>query len=92
MIWRPFVREPQSLWQAWQLSKSYGQKPSTIYGITEQPAAFYFDRAVATFGARLENDLAEAENKAKSDTRKAMAKQLVMNRWLGTNNFARPGR
>ncbi len=85
------MKEPQALWQAWQLSKSYRQTPSEIYGINEQPAAFYFNRAVATFGAALENAMAEAENRAKSDRQKEMAKAMVMKRWLREGNkFASP--
>lgn len=88
----PFVRNAKQCWAAYQLAKTYRCRPSELYGITEQPAAFYFDRAIGTFGVFLENKLAEAEKGKKSENRKAMARNMVLMRYLGTGAFAQPGR
>lgn len=61
-------------------------------GVTEQPAAYFLDRAVITFGTRLENDMAKAESGKKSEIQKTMARNMVMNRWLGVSAFADPGK
>ena len=61
-------------------------------GVDEQPMAFFLDRAVITFGTRLENDLAKAEQGKKSEVQKSMARNMVMNRWLGISAFADPGK
>lgn len=59
--------------------------------------AFYFDRAIYTFGSALEADLERASQSGKGKNRKsdsqiAMARQQVMSRWLGTQRFADPAR
>jgi hypothetical protein len=61
-------------------------------GIDEQPAAFYFDRAVGVFGIHLENELSEAENKGRSARSKAMKRNMVLQKYLGAGQFANPGR
>jgi len=56
--------------------------------------AFYFDRAVFTFGSALEAELEKAGHSRgkskKSDAQIAMARQQVMAKWLGTKRFADP--
>lgn len=61
-------------------------------GIDEQPAAFFLDRAVVTFGTRLELELEKAEQGKKSEVQKTMARTMVLNRWLGVSAFASPGK
>lgn len=64
--------------------------------MTEQPTAYYLDRAVYTFGSALEADLEKAgqqRGKSKrSDSQIAMAKQQVLARWLGNQKFAEPAK
>lgn len=64
-------------------------------GTAGEPTAFYFDRAVYTFGSALQAQLDQAGQtrgkKKKTDQQIAMAKQRVMARWLGTEQkFADP--
>jgi hypothetical protein len=73
------------------MSKTYGCLPSELYGIEEQPTAFYFDRAVWTFCQRLENELERAGDE-KNPRRAAMRRSMVMHKWLGQNTFASPNR
>lgn len=63
-------------------------------GIEEQPLAYYFDRAIFTFGRALEAEL-ERVGQSKGRHKKtasqiAMARQQVLARWLGTQRFADP--
>lgn len=80
------------MWAAFQLSKTYRCRPSELYGIDEQPTAFYFDRAVGLFGVTVENKLAEAESSKKTKNQKMMARNMVLQRYLGSGGFAAPGR
>jgi hypothetical protein len=64
-------------------------------GVTDQPAAFYLDRAVFTFGSALEAELDQVSQtkgkKKQSEGQIALARQQVMARWLGTKRrFADP--
>lgn len=58
--------------------------------IDEPLAAYYLDRAVMAFGSRLELELEKSEQGKKSDTQRAMARGMVLNRWLGVTAFADP--
>lgn len=91
------MRVPTNCWVTYRQSKAFSCKPSEILGVTSQPTAFYFDRAIYTFGTALEAEMEKAgasgggKNK-KSDQQIAMAKQMVLNRWLGTQKFADPAK
>jgi hypothetical protein len=66
-------------------------------GVTDQPTAYYLDRAIYTFGSALEADLEKAGSSGggkhkRSEQQIAMAKQMVLNRWLGTQKFAEPAK
>jgi hypothetical protein len=90
------VKDPNKVWFTWLQSQQFRCRPSEILGVTEQPAAFYFDRAVFTFGSALESELEKAgQSKGKSkktDSQIAMARQQIMARWLGTQRFADPAK
>lgn len=64
--------------------------------MTEQPTAYYLDRAVYTFGSALEAELertGQTRGKSKmTESQIAMAKQQVLARWLGTQKFADPAK
>lgn len=78
----------------WQQSKAYRSRPSEILGITEQPTAYYLDRAVFVFGRSLEAALEEAGQsrgkQKKTQSQIAMARARVLATWLGTQRFADP--
>lgn len=78
----------QQLWATYQLAKTYGCLPSALLGITEQPAAYYLDRATAVFGIHLENELEKAEKKGRSEKSKQMKRNMVLHKYLGTGQFA----
>lgn len=63
-----------------------------MLGIDEQPAAYYFDRALAVFGLHLESELEKAESQGKSVRSKAMKRNMVLQKYLGAGAFAGPGR
>jgi hypothetical protein len=68
--------------------------------IGDEVTAYYLDRAVYTFGTALDNELERAgqskggaKGKGKSQAAIQMAKQMVLNRWLGAGEqqkFADP--
>jgi len=80
----------------WLQAKQFHCPPSELMGVTDQPTAFYFNRAVFTFGQALEAELEKAGasrgKSKKTDSQIAMARQMVMNRWLGTQKFADPAK
>lgn len=77
------------MWTAYQQAQTYRCKPSDLYGITGQPEAFYFDRAVYTFGASLDAALDKIRNDSKrSAGQKTMALNMCLNKWLGIKRFA----
>lgn len=56
-------------------------RPSEIYFIRDELTAWSFDRAVMTFGAMVENDLDELEDK---DSKALQYKRTArLNKWLG---------
>ena len=71
------------LWEAWTLAKAYRKRPSEIYFIRDEIAAWCFDRAVHHFGSGLEYALNEAGAKAKNERAAHRARQQVLNQWLG---------
>lgn len=86
------MRSPQSCWATYQLAKTYGCLPSQLLGIEDQPAAYYFNRAVAIFGIHLESEIEKAESKGKTARAKAMKRNMVFQKYLGAGLFAGPGR
>ncbi len=77
------------MWTAYSQAKTFRCLPSELYKIRGEPESFYFDRAVHTFGARLEAAIEEVKQDGKrTDNQKKMAINMLMNRWLGTAQFA----
>lgn len=71
-----------NLWQAWNLSKTWATRPSEIYGISDDVAAYCFDQAVTLFGQSIEAAIAEATEDAK-DTPDAKRKaERVLDKWI----------
>lgn len=80
-----------NLWTTFQTCKTYRCLPSQYLGIVEQPTAYFLDRAVSTFGTRLEAELEKVSTgKKKSEMQIKMARTMVLNRWLGLSGFADP--
>jgi len=57
-------------------------RPSSIYEL-KGLEAYYFDRAVTTFGLAVEAAMDEAAKGAKSTEKAERARQDELNRWLG---------
>ena len=71
------------MWEAWQLSKTLRTRPSELYGISHPVTAYFFDRAVSTFGQAVDADLEEASSKATKAKKAEQARQRVLEKWLG---------
>ena len=71
------------LWEAWRLAKAYTTRPSAIYGVHDEVAAYSFDKAVYMFGSALEAELRHAGETAKSDAQANGKRQRVLAKWLG---------
>jgi hypothetical protein len=78
-----FVESSANLWEAWTLSRAFGKRPSELYGINDEIAAWCFDRAVHLFGTSLEADLEKARGSAKNQFQMTTRTQAVFRRWLG---------
>lgn len=71
------------LWEAWKLAKAYRTRPSDLYGIRDEVAAWCFDRAVFLFGTELEAELRDAADGAKNKQQSSSRQQRVIAKWLG---------
>lgn len=65
------------LWRAWTLSQAYRSRPSEIYAIEGELAAYCFDNAVEMFAAALNAEMDKKKGKDASRQR-----QQVMGKWL----------
>lgn len=63
------------------MSKEYGQLPSEVYRVEDELAAFYFDRAVSSFGQLVEADINKA-TQGKEGAGAEMAAQLALQKWI----------
>ena len=54
-----------------------------MYGITDEVAAWCFDRAVFLFGSEMESELREAADGAKNKQQANARQQRVISKWLG---------
>jgi hypothetical protein len=73
----------------WRMSKAYSCRASDLVAIDSPLAAFYFDRATAAFGTKVDAEIDEARDSAKNPNQKAMRVATVMQKRIGTAQFAR---
>lgn len=82
------------LWQTYNLAKTWGCRPSALMGIESDWTAFCFDRAVATFGNSLQNELDSVEGKNQKTI--ASKREQVLRKWIPeartTRKFKDPGK
>ena len=83
------MSSPSKLWEAWTLSQSLRQRPSSLYAIRSSVTAFYFDRVVTGVGRQIESEIEAAQAKTKSDKGRQVKAQLVLNRWLRSEGGAK---
>ena len=73
------------------MSKTYRTRPSEIYFIHDEVAAWCFDRAVNLFGSSLEAELRAAEEGAKNNLQAVSRRQRILAKWLeGTAHYKDP--
>lgn len=56
-----------------------------MYGIRDELNAYFFDRAVTTFGHAIDSALEDAGKNAKTTAKAEQARSRVLNQWLGLN-------
>lgn len=64
-------------------------RPSELYDIDDPLVAFYFDKAVFTFGTRLEGAMQKARDKAKNSKAGDAAAQRVWQKWMADSEEAK---
>lgn len=64
------------------MSRTWRVRPSEFYGITDEIAGHYFDRAITVWGLAYEADLNAATSDAKSTADAKRASRLVQQRWM----------
>lgn len=77
------------MWQHYRMSKSLRKSPSELLDIRHPVRAFYFDRAVWTFGSTLEADLEAAVEGVKKEKAAKAKQQMVLATWLGGKGMYR---
>lgn len=70
------------MWEAWSLATQWNTRPSELYGIREELAAYNFDRAVMHFGKHVEAEMHAAAEKAKTGKAATAKAQQVLNKYL----------
>jgi hypothetical protein len=73
----------------WQMAQAYRTRPSQLLAVEHETTAYFLDRAVFLFGRSLDNEL-ETAGKGKSQKRQAMARSMVLHRWLDRGGFNTP--
>jgi hypothetical protein len=68
--------------------KTLRVRPSEFYKIEDELAAYSFDRAVNTFGQKLEARLQEVSSKAKNKSTADRKVQQEMTKWLFSDSPA----
>lgn len=72
------------MWEAFQLGKSLKTRPSEIYSIEDEVTAWFFDRAVNTFGNALESKLHQVTEKSKNRSSGQRKAQQELDKWLSS--------
>lgn len=67
---------------AWTLSKTWKQRPSEIYRLDDEYAAYCFDKAIMSWGLSYEADLNDASGSAKTTAEAKRKMAEVQRRWL----------
>lgn len=71
------------MWELYRLAKTWRTRPSELIAVEDELAKFCLDRAVATFGLALENELNSVHFKDDKDGKKAERKRAqILRKWL----------
>lgn len=68
------------MWKAWNAARTWKCRPSEVYHIEDDFAAYCFDSAVATFGQALDNELQGV--KGKNDREIEGKRKRIIERWI----------
>lgn len=66
----------------WTLAKTWKTRPSELTAISDPLTAFYFDRAVATFGTEVEAAMDQAADGAKNKKDSQRRRQMALARYM----------
>lgn len=66
----------------WLLSKTWSTRPSEMLDLSDPLAAFYFDRAVMTFGKTVEAAMDEAAEGAKNSKDAKRKRQMALTKFM----------
>lgn len=66
----------------WLLARTWSTRPSEMMNISDPLTAFYFDRAVTTFGKEVEAAMDEAAEGAKSGKDARRRRQLALTKFM----------
>ena len=73
------MRQPESLFQAWQMSQAWKCRPSAVYHMEVGSfEAYAFDAAVTRWGMAFEAALSECQGEKNPEA----AQRTVIRRWL----------
>lgn len=72
------------------MARTWKQKPSDIYNISDPYTAYCFNRAVMTWGLAYEEDLNKAAQNAKNSKAAASAIQVAHQRWMRDESLSAP--
>lgn len=64
------------------MSRTWKVRPSEFYGIADELAAHYFDKAIGIWGLAYEADITAASSNAKTSSDARRATQIVQQRWM----------
>ncbi len=92
--WTTFAKSPESLFNAWNMSRAMRCRPSEVYGIEAGSfEAYAFDSAVVRWGLAFEAALSDATSGASNQAAAEAARQRVLRRWLPSERrYADPGK
>lgn len=70
-------------WETWRQAQAYRILPSEVHRITDELAAWCFDRAIYLFGNTLDSQLAAADAGAKNAKQSNLRRHQLLEKWLG---------
>lgn len=70
----------------WLLAQTWKTRPSEFLAIADPLTAFYFDRAVTTFGKEVEAAMDEAAEGAKTGKDAKRRRQLALTKFMKTSD------
>jgi hypothetical protein len=65
------------------MSQKMRCRPSDLLGIEKATTAYYFDRAIWTFGQSVQSEMDEAERKGSKNPKSVPSRQrMILNQWV----------